>query len=108
MEGRFFRFIAVERARKLPMTQRSPPARRILVDGRRQGLRIASCPPRWQPAPAKGEMTMMLENRAPRIFLGIFLAIFVAPAESFPSNICFFGFIASTSNHSQSPPRSRG
>jgi len=24
--------------------------------------------------------TMMLENRAPRIFLGIFLAIFVAPA----------------------------
>src|SRR2546429_2427428 len=94
MEGRFFRFIAVERARKLPMTQRSPPARlcpgrssdtsqrrnRILVDGRRQGLRIASCPPRWQPAPAKGEMTMMLKNRAPRIFLGIFLAIFVAPA----------------------------
>ena len=28
----------------------------------------------------EGEMTMMLENRAPRIFLGIFLAIFVAPA----------------------------
>jgi hypothetical protein len=25
-------------------------------------------------------MTMMLENRAPRIFLGIFFAIFVAPA----------------------------
>jgi hypothetical protein len=58
--------------------------KRILGDGRRQGLRIASCPPRWQPAlgwsPAKGEMTMMLENRAPRIFLGIFFAIFVAPA----------------------------
>jgi hypothetical protein len=28
----------------------------------------------------EGEMTMMLENRAPRIFLGIFFAIFVAPA----------------------------
>ena len=31
-------------------------------------------------SPAKGKMTMMLQNRAPRIFLGIFLAIFVVPA----------------------------
>src|SRR5258705_6352213 len=33
-------------------------------------------------SPAKGEMTMMLQNRAPRIFLGIFLAIFVVPAPA--------------------------
>jgi hypothetical protein len=50
--------------------------------GRRQTARIAYCivSSSLAACAGEGEMTVMLENRAPRIFLGVFLAIFVAPA----------------------------
>ncbi len=45
MEGRFFRFIAVERARKLPMTQRSPGEWDAFMDDVAQTLDKFAVPP---------------------------------------------------------------